>query len=116
MSEKKDINVHIGKQIKIAREAAGYIQDDFAEMIGMSPKNLSAIERGVVGASVSMIKKICNTLSIPSDFLLMSEPDPVDAERLDFLIKRMEHLSPEEFDIAFAIMNNLFKAFNLEHS
>ena len=48
MKEKKDINVLVGSRIKKAREAAGYTQDKFAEMIQMGTKNLSAIERGLV--------------------------------------------------------------------
>lgn len=70
MKEKKDINVEIGNRIKKAREMAGLTQDRFAELIGMGTKNISAIERGAVGVSLSSIKKICLVLSISSDDLL----------------------------------------------
>lgn len=33
MKEKKQINVQIGGRIRIAREAAGYTQEHFAELI-----------------------------------------------------------------------------------
>ena len=50
MPEKKDLNVLIGTNIRQAREAAGYTQERFSEMIGIGPKSLSAIERGTTDA------------------------------------------------------------------
>lgn len=115
MDNKKIINVNIGRRIKKYREAAGYIQDDFSELIQMGSKNLSAVERGTVGISLSMIRTICKTLSISSDMLIMDEIEDVDFDRLDFLMERMKQLSPEQFEIAYAVMNKLFEAFALEY-
>ena len=53
MPEKKDLNVLIGTNIRQAREAAGYTQEKFSEMIGIGPKSLSAIARGTVGISLA---------------------------------------------------------------
>ena len=44
--EKKDLNVRIGNQIRIARESAGLTQDRFAELVSLATKNVSDIERG----------------------------------------------------------------------
>ena len=52
MREKKDINIEIGGNIQVAREQAGYTQDTLSEMLGMTPKHLSAIERGASGISL----------------------------------------------------------------
>lgn len=66
MPEKKDLNVLIGTNIRQAREAAGYTQEKFSEMIGIGPKSLSAIECGTVGISLAALKRVCSTLSVSS--------------------------------------------------
>ena len=114
MKEKKELDVRVGRQIKKAREVAGYTQDKFAEMIGMGTKNVSAIERGVVGVSLSTVKKICETLCISSDFLIMDEPSNKDIDRLDFLVGRLKRLSPQQFNLAVDINNKLLEAFALQ--
>ena len=114
MKEKREIDVHIGRQIKKVREAAGFTQDKFAEMIGMGTKNISAIERGQAGISVSALKRICKTLCISSDTLIMDESSNMDIERLDFLVERLKHLSVRQLDLAFDINNKLFEAFALQ--
>lgn len=114
VKEKKDINVQIGRQIKKAREAAGYTQDGFAELIQMGTKNVSAIERGLVGVSTATVRKICKALFIASDTLIMDEPDELDIEKLDFCLERMRHLSKEQYSLALDIINKLFEVFALE--
>lgn len=60
MKEKKEFNIEIGGRVKRAREASGLTQDRFAELIGMGTKNISAIERGTVGISLSPCSAIVN--------------------------------------------------------
>ena len=114
MKEKKELDVRVGHQIKKAREAAGYTQDRFAEIIGMGTKNVSAIERGMVGVSLSTVKKICETLCISSDSLIMNEPSNTDTDKLDFLVERLKRLSAQQFDLAVDINNKLLEAFALQ--
>lgn len=114
MIEKRAIDMHVGRQIKKAREAAGYTQAKFAELIGMGTKNVSSIERGMVGVSLTTIKKICLTLSISSDTLIMDEPSGPDAEKLDFLVGRLSRLTAQQFELALDINNKLFEVFALQ--
>ena len=116
MKEKKEIDIQIGQQIKKVRESAGYTQDKFAEMIQMGTKNLSAIERGLVGISISTLKKICQTLCIQSDTLVMGEPDNTDVEKINFLSVRLKHLSPQQLELALEINNKLFEVFSLQNN
>ena len=111
MKDKKDLDTHVGKQIKKAREAAGYTQDEFAEIIQMGTKNVSAVERGVVGVSLSTIKKICAALYVSSDTLLMDGSDDKDIEKLDFLVERLKNLPAKQFEIAMEVNNKIFEAF-----
>ena len=106
--EKKEINVRIGNQIRIAREAAGLTQDRFAELVSLATKNVSDIERGVVGVSVGSLIRICETLSISSDSILFEEGTRNDAYSIT---ERLSNLPPEQFEIALDIINKLFEAF-----
>lgn len=108
MREKKELNVKIGNQIRIAREAAGLTQDRFAELVSLATKNVSDIERGVVGISVGTLIRICETLSISSDSILFGEGTGNAAHSIS---ERLSNLPPEQFDIAVDIINKLFEAF-----
>ena len=114
MKEKRAIDIQIGQQIKKTREMAGYTQDKFAEVIGMGTKNVSAIERGMVGVSLSTIKRICNIFCISSDTLIMDASSNPDAEKLNFLMERLKRLSTQQFELAFDINSKLFEAFTLQ--
>ena len=106
--EKKELNVRIGNQIRIARESAGLTQDRFAELVSLATKNVSDIERGVVGISVATLIRICETLSISSDSILFDEGIGNDAHGIS---ERLSNLPPEQFEIAVDIINKLFEAF-----
>ena len=109
MHEKKNVNVELGKRIKSAREAAGLTQERFAELVGMGTKNISAIERGVVGISIESLIRICDVLSVSSDSLLFDSNQKADAKHL---ISRLEGLSENQFEIAKNIINNVIEAFS----
>ena len=108
MREKKEINIRIGNQIKAAREAAGLTQERFAELISLAPKNVSDIERGVVGISVGTLMRICSTLSVSSDSILFELSNKNDVSSV---AERLSKLPAEQFEIAMEIINKLFEAF-----
>lgn len=108
MREKKEVNVKIGNQIRMAREAAGLTQDRFAEMVSLAPKNVSDIERGVVGISIATLIRICETLAISSDSILFGE---ASGNAVNSVSDRLNNLPPQQFAIAVDIINKLFEAF-----
>jgi len=110
MREKKEINVRIGSQIKQARESAGLTQERFAELVALAPKNVSDIERGVVGISIGSLVRVCETLSISSDEILFGGAVENDASVIS---ERLSRLSPEQFRITVDVINKLFEAFAL---
>ena len=114
MKDKKALDIQVGCQIKKAREAAGYTQDRFAEIIGMGTKNVSAIERGVVGVSLSSIKKICEALCISSDTLLLNKTYDEEVEQIDVFMERLKRLPRKQFELVMDINNKLFEAFALQ--
>ena len=108
--ERKEINVLVGENIRRERERAGFTQEQLAELVGMGAKNLSAVERGVVGISLIALKRICTVLSVSSDALLFGPPE----ERGSALAHRLERLSGRQYEIASQILSRLLEAFALE--
>ncbi len=60
----------VGKRIKNARKALNYTQAQTAEMINMSSKNFSQLERGMTGMSVNTIVSLCKVLNVSADYIL----------------------------------------------
>lgn len=60
----------IGSRIKQARKAKRYTQEELAESINMGSKNISQLERGMTGLSVSTLIGICKTLDVSADYIL----------------------------------------------
>lgn len=111
MTEKKALNIMVGENIKREREKAGFTQEEFSELIDLGPKSLSAIERGVVGISLSSLKKVCDVLSISSDTLIFGDIPTQDVRDLADCLAR---LSPKKYEIANDVMSKLLQAFALD--
>lgn len=110
MKEKKEVNIRVGQNIKNAREAAGLTQERFAELISLAPKNVSDIERGVVGISIGSLVRICEVLSIPSDDILFGHS--ANGTPRNNISERLDRLPQKQFEIALDIINKLFEAFS----
>lgn len=70
MRQKKEINVQLGQRLKAAREARGLTQEMLAEKVDVSAQYISDVERGMVGVSLSTLKRLCLMLQVSSDQLL----------------------------------------------
>lgn len=105
MREKKEINIQIGEQIRIAREQANLTQEQFAERIEVSPQYISDLERGVVGISISTLKRACIVLGTTSDQILFGA---VSENRNAAIEKRCSNLS----DKAFAALLDIVDTFS----
>ena len=101
MRVKKDINVEIGGRARQAREQANMTQERLAERLECSPQFISDMERGVVGISLSTLKKLCLTLGVSSDSILFGTESET---ALDALADRCRVLSKEQFSILTEIV------------
>ncbi len=108
MTDKKDLNVFIGANIRKARESAGFTQERFSEMIGIGPKSLSAIERGTVGISLAALRRVCSALSVSSDSIIFGRTEENDVSAL---AARLALLPPEDFRLCSEILCKLLEAF-----
>ena len=69
----RHINYGLGERIKETRMRAGLTQVQLAEMIGMSHKHLSNVERGMYEVRTDGIKRISEALGVSSDYLLFDD-------------------------------------------
>ncbi len=102
----------IGKRIKQLRNESGYTQQQFSELIDISPTYLSDLERGVSFPSVDKLVAIINTLGCHADDLFVDVIHggyKVKSSRLSDMI---EQLSPKERDRAFAILQAFIDSAN----
>lgn len=112
METKKEVAMRIGANIKREREKAGLTQEQFSELIGIGPKSLSAVERGVVGTSIALLKRICNTLAVSADMIIFG--DTGTRNNVEEMTRLLEMLSPEQCELASDILRKVILAFSLE--
>lgn len=110
MDEKKQINILVGQNIKREREKAGYTQERFSELIGIGPKSLSAIERGTVGVSLSLLLRITGLLGISTDVILLPEQNKND---VDDLVDRLQRIPEKQFILIRDVVYKLLETFSV---
>lgn len=93
MRPKKEINIRVGKNIQVVREAACYTQEQLSELLDMTPNHLSAIERGVSGATLETLEKICTMFNVSADTLLFGEQGRNNFE--EDMAARLGRIKPE---------------------
>lgn len=110
MREKKEINIQIGEQVRIAREQARLTQEGLAEKIEVSPQYISDLERGVVGIALPTLKKLCRSLGVASDQILFGKQSN---DRGQILSNVCNVLSDEQFSLLMEMVSCYVKAVNL---
>lgn len=75
---------HVGRRIKMAREAAHITQEELAKAVGCTTKHIGAIERGLKTPRLDTFILIANATGAPADLLLQdliqTPVDPLTAE------------------------------------
>ena len=107
MREKKEINIQIGEQVRIAREQAKLTQEQFAERIEVSPQYISDLERGVVGISIPTLKRLCTSLSVSSDQILFDRKTEHYAAAIG---EKCRSLSDSQFHLVLEIIDRFLCA------
>lgn len=110
MREKKEINVQIGVQVRIARERMKMTQEQLAEKLECSPQFISDIERGVVGISIPTLKSLCLALGVSSDSILFAA---APRRGYDAINEKCRSLSDEQFGLLLEIIDKYIEAINL---
>lgn len=111
MRDKKEINIEVGRRIRRAREAAGLTQERFAELVGVSPQNISCVERGLAGVSLTVLRRMCQILSVPSDTLLMG--GELGTNEVEAIAVRLRQLPPEQFQVVREVIDRILELASL---
>ena len=107
MREKKEINIQIGEQVRVAREQAKLTQEALAEKIEVSPQYVSDLERGVVGVALPTLKRLCCVLGVSSDQILFGAQLQ---DRGVILSNACNSLNAEQFELLLEMINCYVKA------
>lgn len=99
----------MGGRMTLARKRAGYTQEQLGEMTGLSVKMISAAENGHKAMRPENIVKICNCLSITTDFLLKGEDTTTSSLAGS---ERIATLSSKQKDALQHIVDAFFMAFD----
>ncbi len=113
MRTKKEINIQIGEQIKFARENVCMTQEQLAEKVEVSPQFISDLERGLVGASVATIRRICVALHVSSDQLLFGTKSE---DRGAIIAKIGCSLSDKQWNLLEGIVKQIADVFYLKEN
>lgn len=89
----------IGKQIKAARTAKGFTQEQLAEKVGIGPSHMSHIESGKTVPSIEVFIALVNALEVSADQLLCKEIRTARAHLDNWLVELVADCDPTEMKI-----------------
>lgn len=99
----------VGKRIQRFRKKKGLTQEQLAEMIGMSPNHLSAIERGVYGVKLDTLVQIINCIDCTADDLFADVINCGYKAKASRLSDEIENLPSEEQSKIFNVVETMIK-------
>ncbi|MEG0663855.1 MAG: helix-turn-helix transcriptional regulator, partial [Clostridia bacterium] len=68
-----ELNIQIGKRVRIKREEKKLSRENLAEYLDISPQFLTQIELGKRGMSFTTVSKLCNILSTSADYIILGK-------------------------------------------
>ena len=90
---KSDYKKDMGKRLRIYREQAKLTQEKMANILNVSIKHYSEVERGLIGLSVEKLIFLSNFFGISLDYLLKGKDNQ---EILPFILVNLYQNCPEE--------------------
>ena len=91
---KKTINVEIGTRIRESRERLHMSREYLAELLNISTLFLSYIECGQKGMSTETLIRVCKTLNVSADYILLGRKNSgFDRSEAELLLQDI----PEEY-------------------
>lgn len=68
-----DYKIEMGKRMKLKRKELNLTQEKMAEMLDISIKHYSGVERGVAGLSIENLVQVSNILGLNLDYLIKGD-------------------------------------------
>ena len=106
MGVRTELNRSIGNRIRISRENAGLTQEELAEKLNLSAQFISTIERGVAGASLATIIRLCEVLNVSAEWLLRGLEATPSTDRI---AAKMESLSKPQLAVVDKLTDDLLQ-------
>lgn len=106
---KKTINIEVGQRIWKIRESRKMSREKLAELINISPVFLACVEYGQKGVSLTTLQKLCETLQISADYLLLGKEFKV--EQKTEAQELVESLDPKYQDVTADFLRALIRTF-----
>lgn len=105
-----DIKRAVGKRIKIVRQRNGLTQDQLAEQLGLSPKYISGIERGVENPTMDILLRVAKMLGVePYDLFLFGESEESEKALRKGIEKMVREADPEKLQLYFDVMRKILQ-------
>jgi transcriptional regulator with XRE-family HTH domain len=105
-----DIKRAVGKRIKIVRQRSGLTQDQLAEQVGLSPKYISGIERGVENPTMDILIRLAKMLGVePYDLFLFGESEESEKALRKGIEKMVREADREKLQLYFDVMRNVLQ-------
>ncbi len=105
-----DIKRAVGKRIKIVRQQNGLTQDQLAEHVGLSPKYISGIERGVENPTMDILLRVAKILGVePYDLFLFGESEESEKALRKGIEKMVREADREKLQLYFDVMRNILQ-------
>lgn len=106
-------NIDVGKRVRKKRKDFCYTNYKLAEMLDISPRFLSAIERGEKGMSYTTIKKMCDILCTTSDYLLFGKEESHHNLENSNIIKMLSNIDREYIPMIEKLILNFIETVNI---
>ena len=103
-----DIKRAVGKRIKIVRHRSGLTQDQLAEQVGLSPKYISGIERGVENPTMDILIRLAKMLEVePYDLFLFGESEDNEKALRKGIEKMVREAEGRKLQLYFDVMRKI---------
>lgn len=91
----KDFNLKIGLRIREIREAYHMTLAEFSERCDLSESFLTAVEGGRKGITAKTLYKICTTMNISADYIVLGKGNGFEADAVIELLNTLDKSSRE---------------------
>jgi transcriptional regulator with XRE-family HTH domain len=105
-----DIKRAVGRRIKIVRQRSGLTQDQLAEQVGLSPKYISGIERGVENPTMDILIRLAKALEVePYDLFLFGESEEHEKALRKGIEKMVREADQGKLQLYFDVMRKILQ-------
>lgn len=98
----KDYKKNMGLRIKEKRKSLKLTQEEIAEMLDISVKHFSEVERGLTGLSIENLIKLSNILGVSIDYIVKGE---ADKDKWNCTLSALQRVPKDKEDIIKDLIN-----------